>query len=62
MKAVNALQLISFVSQRVANLKGMSEYRDSARAIEDRDKIIRLQAISMEEKDHTISAKEEEKQ
>ena len=47
--------------ERVANLKGMHKYRDSARAVEDsRDEIIRSQAASMEEKDHTISSKEEE--
>ena len=48
--------------ERVADLKGMPKYRDSARAVEDKDEIIRSQAISMEEKDRTISAKEEEKQ
>ena len=48
--------------ERVADLKGMPKYRDSARAVEDReDEIIRSQAISMEEKYCTIiSSKEEE--
>ena len=49
--------------EKVADLKGMSKYRDSARAVEDsRDEIIRSQATSMEEKDRTISSKEEENQ
>ena len=49
--------------ERVADLKGMPKYRDSARAVEDsRDEIIRLQATSMEEKDRTISSKEVENQ
>ena len=47
--------------ERVANLKGMPKYRDSVRAAEDgKDEVIRSQATSMEEKDHTISSKEEE--
>ena len=49
--------------ERVADLKGMPKYRDSARAVEDsRDEIIRSQATSMEERDRTISSKEEENQ
>ena len=46
--------------ERVAALKGMPKYRDSARTVEDRDEVIRSQVIRMEEKDHTISSKEEE--
>jgi serine/threonine protein kinase len=47
--------------ERVSNLKGMPKYRDSARAVGDsRDEVIRPQAICMEEKDRTISSKEEE--
>ena len=47
--------------ERVADLKGMPKYRDSARAVEDsRDEVIRSQATSNDEKDRTISAKEEE--
>ena len=39
----------------------MPKYRDSARAVEDnRDEVIRSQATSMEEKDSTISSREEE--
>jgi hypothetical protein len=45
--------------ERVADLKGMPKYRDIARDAEDRDEVIRSQAICMEEKDHTISSKEE---
>ena len=46
--------------ERVADLKGMPKYRDSARAVEDRDDIIQLQAICIKEKDCIISSKEEE--
>ena len=47
--------------ERVADLKGMPTYRDSARAVEDsRDEVIRSQATCMEEKDRTIPSKEEE--
>ena len=44
--------------ERVADLKGMPKYR----AVDDRDEVIRSQAIYMEEKDRTISAKEEDNQ
>ena len=46
--------------ERVADLKGMPKYRDSARAVEDRDDVIQLQAICIKEKDCIISSKEEE--
>jgi serine/threonine protein kinase len=36
--------------ERIADLKGMPKYGDSARAVEDRDEAIRPQAIYMEEK------------
>ena len=48
--------------ERVAGLKRMSIYRDSVRTVEGRDEVIRSQAISMAEKDHMISSKEEENQ
>ena len=47
--------------ERVADLKGMPKYRDSARAVEDsKDEVIRSQATCVEEKERTASAKEEE--
>jgi hypothetical protein len=48
--------------ETVADLKGMPKYRDSARTVEDRDEVIRSQAVCMEEKDRTIASKEEENQ
>jgi hypothetical protein len=49
--------------ERITDLKGTPKYRDSARTVQDsRDEIIRSQAIHMEEKNRTISSKEEENQ
>lgn len=38
----------------------MPEYSDSVRTTQDKDEIILLQTICMEEKDNTISTREEE--
>ena len=46
--------------ERVADLKGMPEYLDSARTIQDKDEEIQSLMTRMEEKDHAISSKEEE--
>jgi hypothetical protein len=41
--------------ERVADLKGKSDYRDSARAFQDKDEVIRQQRQQIQEKDQTIS-------
>ena len=48
--------------ERVAPLKGIPKYRDSARSVQDKDdsEVVRSLALRIEEKDHTISSKEEE--
>ena len=46
--------------ERVADLKGMPKYRDSARTIQDKDEVIQSQDIQLKEKDQMISSKEEE--
>ena len=48
--------------ERVAALKGMPKYIDSARTVEDDNEMIRSLTIHIEEKDLTISSKEEENQ
>ena len=48
--------------QRVADLKEMPKYIDSARCVMDKDEVIRSLTFHMEEKDRTISSKEEENQ
>ena len=37
--------------ERVADLKGMPQYRDSARTIQDKDEVIRSQAVQLQEKE-----------
>ena len=46
--------------ERVADLKGMPKYMDSARTMQDKDEVIQSQAIRIIESEHTISSKEEE--
>ena len=46
--------------ERVAGLKRMPKYTDSVRSVQDKDEVIRSQAICIEEKDHTIASKENE--
>ena len=46
--------------ERVADLKGMPKYIDSARTMQDKDEVIRSQAIRITENEHTISSKDEE--
>ena len=46
--------------ERVADLKGISKYRDSARTVQDIDEVIQSLTVCVEEKDHRISLKEEE--
>ena len=50
--------------ERVTDLKGMANYRDSAKTIQKRDtddsEVIRSLTVCMEEKDYTISSKEKE--
>ena len=46
--------------ERVADLKEMPIYIDSARIVQDKDEMIQSLIISMEEKDRMISSKEEE--
>ena len=41
--------------ERVADLKGMPKYRDSARAVQDKDKVIQQLRQQIREKDQTIS-------
>ena len=41
--------------ERVTDLKGKSDYRDSARAVQDKDEIIRQQRQRLQENDQTIS-------
>ena len=41
--------------ERVADLKGMPKYKDSARAVEDRDEEIQRLRQQIREKDHTIT-------
>ena len=48
--------------ERVADLKGMPKYKDSASNIQNKDEAIQSLTIRMEEKDSTISSKEEENQ
>ena len=48
--------------ERVADLKGMPNYIESARTAQDKDEVIRLQAVCMEENERMISLKEEENQ
>ena len=45
---------------RVADLKGMPIYIDSARTVQDKDEMIRSLTIRVEENEHTISSKNEE--
>ena len=46
--------------ERVADLKGMEKYIDSARTVQDKDEVIQSLASRVEEKDRAISSKEEE--
>ena len=48
--------------ERVADLKGMPKYIDSARTVQGNDEATQSLTICMEEKDRTISSKEEENQ
>ena len=48
--------------ERVADLKGMPKYIDSARTVQDKDEVIQSLTVRMEEKDRSISSKEEENQ
>ena len=48
--------------EKVADLKGMPKYIDSARTVQDKDEVIQSLTIRMEEKDRSISSKEEENQ
>ena len=48
--------------ERVADLKEMPKYIDSARIAQGNDEVIQSLTIRMEEKDHAISSKEEENQ
>ena len=53
---MNVLQLC----ERVADLKRMPNYLDSAKTVQDTDKVIRSQAIFMEENEHTKSSEGDE--
>ena len=46
--------------ERVADLKEMPKYTDSARSAQDKDEIIQSQAIHIEEIEHMIASKEDE--
>ena len=48
--------------ERVADLKRMEKYIDSARTVQNKDEVIQSLASRMEEKDQAISSKEEENQ
>ena len=48
--------------ERVADLKGMPKYIDSARTVQDKDEVIRSQTVPIEENEHIISSKEKENQ
>ena len=50
--------------ERLADLKGMPKYTDSARTVQDKDgsEVIQSQAIQIKEKDQIILSKEEENQ
>ena len=48
--------------ERVADLKRMEKYIDSARSVQDKDEVIQSLASCVEEKDRAISSKDEENQ
>ena len=48
--------------ERVADLKRMEKYIDSARTVQDKDEVIQSLASRVEEKDRAISSKEDENQ
>ena len=48
------------IYERVADLKRLPQFIDSARAIQDKDEVIRTLSVRMEEKDRAVISKEEE--